>query len=138
MIKRIKVDLYETSVDDIEKALQRIERSANACELDRKKVERTEDVSEGRLFDVPVEDAITYLKTFNGKHRLEQRWSDYEDNYFVVASDGVENDGEYAYRIARLVSKELDRIDEEAQEIEQKKAKITQLEKELRELRKGL
>lgn len=135
LIKRIKRYLCETSADDIEKALRRIEQSTNAYELERKRVERTEDVKESKLFDVPVEDAIAYLKTFNGKHILEQRWSGYEDNYFVVSYKDFENDGEYACRITDLVSEELDKINKEDEEGKRKKAKIAQLEKELAELK---
>lgn len=134
LIKRIKLDLDETSADDIEKALQRIEHSTNACELNRKRMERVINVNEDKLFDVPIEDAINYLKTLNGKHILEQRWSGYEDNYFVAVYDDAENDDEYVYRISRLASKELDKINKEAEEKRQKEAKIAQLKKELREL----
>lgn len=70
----------------------------------------------------------------------KQRGPNYHEVFCWLTEKGVED--EYAYRIANLVCKALNKINEEikeaqkAEEIEQTIAKIAQLEKQIADLKR--
>lgn len=118
LIKLIRKELSNIGISDIYKALSRIEKR-NRCELCRLKVNRDVVIDGSKMFGVSINDAIEYLKTFDGDKKaiLEQRWEGYWNNYFVVVKEEMENDEEYRYRISRTVEIEVDRMREEEKEL---------------------
>lgn len=73
-----------------------------------------------------------------GYKAINQRWSGYEDNYFVAVKFDEETDDEYMDRVGHAVNKEVDDILDEVEtrkkkmkEIKELEAKVTQLKREL-------
>lgn len=97
----------------------------------RKKVERIVDVDVDRLFDVPLQQAASYLREVQAAHpgqdlHLVEHWHGYEDNEFRFVYDELENDEEYEHRI------EQERLRDEKQRKElERKAKIKAIDREI-------
>ena len=137
LINLIKEELCDTSISDIDKALSRIAKN-NSSELVRLRVNRDEEIKESKLFDVSINDAIKYLKTFDGNLILEQRWSGYEDNYFVATKADVENNEEYVYRLSRVIARELNKMRKEEKELARKREELSRLKSEITKLERTL
>jgi hypothetical protein len=89
-----------------------------------------------KLFNVSVADAIKYLQSFPKDAILEERWSGYEDNYFVVSKYVEESDETTSSRIFRAFSDYLKRRKSADDEAERQK-RIKSLEAELARLKSG-
>lgn len=107
----------------------------------RKKVERIIDVDVKRLFDVPLQQAASYLREVQAAHpgqdlHLVEHWSGYEDNEFRFVYDELENDEEYESRM------EQERLQQEKERADLKrKAEIKAIDREIELLnrkRRGL
>ena len=61
-----------------------------------------EEIDRENLFDRKVSDVITYLSQYKD-YTLEERWSGYEDNYFVFSTQRPETSDEIATRICNIV-----------------------------------
>lgn len=100
---------------------------------------KTEYLDEEKLFGQTLSSISKYLSEFEqkfGKGTVEQRWSGYEDNYFVYQYKGVEDDDVIEKRLYEHVSKEVEKYLKEKEKKLAKEKRIKELEKELAELKK--
>lgn len=102
----------------------------------RIKVEHTCDIDNDDLFD-GIDKVIEYLKGLKSKGytRIEERWSGYEDNYFVAIKNEEEDDNEYYRRLAKLTDSASNVIEERESEKAEKEKRIKELEAELKKLK---
>ncbi|MBQ8709393.1 MAG: hypothetical protein IJ550_02260 [Bacteroidaceae bacterium] len=138
-----KVKDYYCSMDDrgdkyIEKALVALSKSENHDAILRAKTKHTKDIDEDKLLG-GIENAIAYLTSLKGEGYacIEQRWSGYEDNYFVAVKVEDETDGEYYRRLADAITLHVEQFLKKEDEENAKKKRIQELEKELRQLKGG-
>lgn len=96
--------------------------------------EDKEEIDKEDLFDRKVSEVIDFLSKYKGDYILEERWSGYEDNYFMLIVRRPETLDEIAKRICDVVSsdcrdflkkeEEIAKIDQEIRKLEDKKSKI--------------
>ncbi len=101
---------------------------------------KTVYLDEEKLFGQTPSFISKYLSEYEqkfGKGTVEQRWSGYEDNYFVYQYKGVEDDDTVENRIYDHVNKEADKYVMEKERKEAKKKRIKELEKELAKLKRN-
>lgn len=115
-----------------------IDRTLSDDDYNAKNIRKEIDISRDMLFGKSVADVCTYLKSLEakyGKGTLEEKWSGYEENYFVYEYDSVEDKDELYSRLSRIayvaVLKETYIIRAEKGRL----AKIARLEKELETLK---
>lgn len=100
---------------------------------------KTEYLDEDKLFGQTPSFISKYLSEFEqkfGKGTVEQRWSGYEDNYFVYQYKGVEDDETVENRIYKKVQKEVVKYIRVEEQKLAKEKKIKELEKELTKLKR--
>lgn len=100
---------------------------------------KTEYLDEDKLFGQTPSFISKYLSEFEqkfGKGTVEQRWSGYEDNYFVYQYKGVEDEDVIEERLCEHVRKEVEKYLKEKEKKLAKEKRIKELEKELAELKK--
>ena len=100
---------------------------------------KTVDLDEDKLFGQTPSFISKYLSEYEqkfGEGTVEQRWSGYEDNYFVYQYKGVEDDNVIEGRLYEHVSKEVDKYLKEKEKKLAKEKRIKELEKELAKLKK--
>ena len=116
-----------------------IDRTLSDDDYNAKSIRKENDISSDMLFGKSVADVCTYLKSLEtkyGKGTLEEKWSGYEDNYFVYEYDSVEDKDEIYSRLREVVEeavlREKDRMKAEKERLD----KIARLERELATLKK--
>lgn len=121
----------------IEKALIAMSQSTSCEEVIRMKTEHTDFINEEDLF-CGIDKAIAYLTSLKekGYTSIEQRWSGYEDNYFIAIKISDESDIEYYKRLADAVKPYIKKFLKEDDEKKARKERIKQLQKELQQLKK--
>ena len=92
-----------------------------------------EEIDRENLFDRKVSDVITYLSQYKD-YTLEERWSGYEDNYFVFSIQRPETSDEIATRICNIVrgsccsflkhEEQIADIDKQIRKLENQKRKL--------------
>ena len=92
-----------------------------------------EEIDHENLFDRKVSDVITYLSQYKD-YTLEERWSGYENNYFMFTIQRSETSDEIIERIYDIVDSdcraflkqedEIANIDEQIRRLEYKRNKI--------------
>lgn len=88
------------------------------------------DADKHKLFG-NVNDVIAYLSEFKD-YELSEEWYSYEDNNFVFSKPDVEEDDEIICRLCKFVGKELDRIEDEREELEALRKKREELLKAMK------
>ena len=88
-----------------------------------------EEIDHENLFDRKVSDVITYLSQYKD-YTLEERWSGYEDNYFVFSTQRPETSNEIATRICNIVSCEI-AINKQKEQL----AQIAYIDEQIRKLK---
>ena len=103
-------------------------------------VDRDINADEDKLFDRNVTDVIDYLSSYK-EHKLIQRWSGYESNYFVFSKKEEETEEEIFERLYDIVKSKYSNLLTKKSEIAslslQKKAlqdKIAELDKQIESL----
>lgn len=101
-LKKNVRDFYSEGDKYFDKAFN---EALKTCQ-ERKIVEHTETIDSTKLF-CKIDDAVEYLKSLksNGYTEIEERWSGYEDNYFVAIKMETETDYEYYRRFAKEVNR---------------------------------
>ena len=116
------------------------DESFNSCikttSAKREMVEHTCDVEKDDLFG-NIDSVIEYLKSLKlqGYVEIDERWSGYEDNYFVGVKNEEETDDEYYSRLGKIVSKYSMDIRKRKEEEARKNKRIKELEEELYKLK---
>ena len=84
-----------------------------------------------------IDKVIKYLESLKsqGYVEIEERWSGYEDNYFVGIKNEEETDEEYYGRLGEIVSEYSMCIKKREEEKTRKNKRIKELEDELRKLK---
>ena len=107
--------------------------------LDRIMIEKESDcLDEDKLFADTIDETLAYINSLKkeGWTSIEQKWSGYEDNYFVACKTVLEDDDDYAKRIGRDILNEKVRIEvSRREEVDAKRKKIEALEDEIKKLR---
>ena len=92
------------------------------------------DIDTDKLFDVTIDEAIKYLQSLPKDAILEERWSGYEDNYFVASKYVEEGDESMSSRIFLAFRDYLEKRNERLEE-HKKQKRIEILEAELARLK---
>ena len=102
----------------------------------RMTVPHTCDIEKKDLF-CNIDNVIEYLKSLKsqGYVEIEEKWSGYEDNYFVAIKYEEETDNEYYRRLGELTSDYSEDIADREEEKKRKNKRIKELEEELRKLK---
>ena len=95
--------------------------------------EDKEEIDKEDLFDRKVSEVIDFLSQYKD-YTLEERWSGYEDNYFMLTVRRPETLDEIAKRICNVVvsdcrdflkkEEQIASIDQEIRKLEEKKSKL--------------
>ena len=95
-----------------------------------------EEIYKEDLFDKKISEVIDFLSQYKD-YTIEERWSSYENNYFVLTINRPENLDEIAKRICITVEyncrnflkkeEQIAKIDKEIHKLEDKKRKIKML-----------
>lgn len=111
----------------------------NTAPTKRQIVEHTCDIDKHDLFG-NIDGVIEYLKSLKtqGYTIVEERWSGYENNYFVGIKKEEETDEEYYKRLGEMVTEYSEEIAKREEEEMKKKKRIKELEEELRKIRNSL
>lgn len=136
-----KVERYYCDIDGrgskyIERALIALSKAENHDALLRAKVRHDKVIEEDNIF-CEIDETIDFLTTLKkkGYTSIDQRWSGYEDNYFVAVKFSDETDSEYHKRLADTITHYIEGYLKEDDEKELRKRRIRELEKELQQLR---
>lgn len=110
-----------------------IKRDASVFE--RMDKEREYDVDKNMLF-TDIDSVIKYLNTLKkeGYTNIEQKWSGYEDNYFVATKTEKETDDEMYMRFREIVEDEIEEIEKKLEIKEKKKEEMNVLRNKMRKL----
>lgn len=105
---------------------------------ERLKLSREIDLDSDQLFG-KIEDIIKNLQRIKGEHpdkdlEIMEKWSGYEDNYFVLQYWSEETDDEYNYRLQseRDQSEELRELEEVKRNNQRVQAEINRLKNQLK------
>lgn len=125
--------------EHILKALDRIDKiDAYKHAFERNTHYRVEsEIDYGKLFAANIDDSIEYLKELKeaGWTSIDEEWSGYETNYFVACKYIKEPENVYKSRITDFVEDFIPGILNEEKDIREKEKMISQLNKELNELK---
>lgn len=103
-----------------------------------KEIKVEEGLDGHELFGKTPEELCVYFKQLEkrfGVGTFEQKWSGYEDNYFVYEHKGVEDDDSVENRIYKIVIKYVDnKVELREKELAEEK-RIKELEAELAKLK---
>lgn len=137
----VRVKNYYCDIDGrgdkyIERALVALSKAENHDALLRAKVEHSEYIDEKNLF-CEIDEIIAFLTSLKktGYTSIYQRWSGYEDNYFVAVKISDETDDEYHERLADTIAPYIEGYLKEDDEKESRKRRIRELEQELQKLK---
>ena len=110
-----------------------IKRDASVFE--RMDKEREYDVDKNMLF-TDIDSVIKYLNSLKkeGYTNIEQKWSGYEDNYFVATKTEKETDDEMYMRFREIVEEEIEEIEKKLEIKEKKKEEMNVLRNKMRKL----
>lgn len=134
----------ELTQDDIEKALT--EYASRNDWSNMKFIERNDNVSRERYLgkgwelDGDIDKIQLFLKDLKneGYSEIKEKWSDYDDNYFVAIKYECEVDDEYYGRLQKELTPYLRAIEYNKSRIVEKKKRIEELEKEIEKLKKEI
>lgn len=138
MEKTLKEEVRDYYYGEEEYFDEAFDHAMKTAPTNRQYVEHTCDIDTDDLFD-GIDRVIEKLKSLKarGYTRIEQRWSGYEDNYFVAIITELENDSEYCRRLAKLTICASENIARREYKKAENKKRIKELEDELKRL-KGL
>lgn len=121
-----------------EKAIECIEKK-NPFAFVNEQTTRSREIMKEELFG-DIDKTITFLGKLKaeGYTRVVQVWYGYEENGFLAEKDDDESEEEMLARFYSVVQKEVDKIEDEIDERNKKKAEIAALEKKIKELKRGL
>ena len=90
--------------------------------------------------DVPIKTLITFLqkKLSEGFTTVGERWSGYEDNYFVLCKDEMETVEDIVERLHSPISHNIATLMEEEYKKAQNRKRIAELQKEIAKLKKDI
>ena len=93
------------------------------------------DVDEDMLF-TDIDSVIKYLNTLKkeGYTNIEQKWSSYEDNYFVATKIEKETDEEMYERFCHEIEEEIEEIEKKLEIKEKKKEEMNALRNKMHKL----
>ena len=135
--KELINDMFETYEDfgiTRDTAASVIDRTLSDDDYNAKSIRKEIDISRGMLFGKTVADVCTYLESLEakyGKGMLEEKWSDYEDNYFVYEYDSIEDKDELYSRLRDIVNKAILKEKDRRKAEKERLDKIARLEREL-------
>ncbi len=134
VLKKEVRDYYYGEDEYFDEAFDNVMKTAQTYRIE---VEHTLDIDNDDLFD-GIDNVIAFLNKLKsqGYIRIEERWSGYEDNYFVAIKKEPENDEEYYRRLAVLTNVASEVIGRRESEKAKKNKRIMELEAELKRLRK--
>ena len=94
-------------------------------------------IDSDKLFSVNIDDSINYLLELkkDGWTGIDEKWSGYEDNYFVACKYIKEPEDAYKERLENLIKGYIPDILVEEKKIKEKEEMIEKLKKELNELK---
>ena len=84
------------------------------------------EVDKDDLFDRKVSEIITFLSQYKD-YTLEERWSGYEDNYFILTQERQES-------LDEIVNRIYNDIQSDCQEYVTKEEELKKIEKQISEL----
>lgn len=110
-----------------------IKRDASIFERMYKK--REYDIDEKMLF-TDIDSVIKFLNSLkkDGYTNIEQKWSGYEDNYFVATKIEKETDEEMYERFCHEIEEEIEEIEKKLEIKEKKKEEMNVLRNKMRKL----
>ena len=108
-------------------AIERIEW-VNPFAFSRENTEHTKTLEEADLFG-SVDKMVMYIEKLKkeGYTEIRQKWSGYEDNYFVAVKVEKETDEEMYVRFRDIVQEEADRVEYEHEQKAKKAREIAEL-----------
>lgn len=126
--------------EHIMKALDRINTTGaytEFFELDAKHKDNLV-INSDKLFAPTIDKSIKYLQELKneGYTQIEEKWSGYEDNYFVASRYIMESKNDYKYRISKLIIEYVVSIQRQEEEINKKRTELEAKKKELERLEK--
>jgi len=140
--KELIDDMFETYEDfgiTKEIAASVIDKTLSDDDYKAKSIKKEADISRDMLFGKSVADTCTYLKSLEakyGKGTVEEKWSGYEDNYFVYEYDSIEDKDDIYLRLRKVVKGAVVRKKEIMKDEKDRLDKIARLESELAILKK--
>ena len=119
-------------------AIERIE-SKNPFAFVNEKTTRSKTIDDKKFFG-DIDRMIKFLGKLKaeGYTRVVQHWYGYEENGFFAEKADDESEEEMLARFYSIVQEEVDKIEDEIDERNKKKAEIAALKKKIAELEKGL
>ena len=118
-----------------------IDRTLSDDDYNAKSIKKEIDISRDMLFGKTVADVCTYLKSLEakyGKGTIEEKWSSYEENYFVYEYDSVEDKDELYSRLSRIAYEAILEEKDRMKAKEERFDKIARIESELLATLKGI
>ncbi len=110
--------------------------------LERIMVEKESDcLDEDKLFANTIDETLAYINSLKKKGwtSIEERWSGYENNYFVACKAVLEDDNDYAERIGRkILNEEVRKEVLRREENERKKKEVKRLKDKIKEIEKSI
>lgn len=134
--EEIKKQVFDWYSEEDKYFDESFETVMNTTHVKRKLVQRTFEIERDKLFGV-IDNVVPFLMSLKEKGyvSIEERWSGYENNYFVAVKNGIENDEEYCERLAKMVNTVSKQIEEREKKKGEKEKRIKELEFELRKLK---
>lgn len=125
----------EASIEAIADALRYLDTTWSITK--RYKVNREYNIDAKSLF-TDIDTAIEYLNELKrrGYTSIEEKWSGYEDNYFVAIMEEEESDDEYYRRLADEVWKRFKDLENKKKAFTKKR--IKEMEEEIKRLKETL
>ncbi len=136
--KKLLEDYFSSEQELAEMAIERLEKR-NPFAFVREKTVHSKEIDEEQFFG-DIDRMVKFLGELKkqGYTRLVQKWHGYEDNGFYAEKDEDETYGEMLGRFWRMANEEVSILEDEIEEADKRKAKIAELEKELKRLKNGL
>lgn len=110
--------------------------------LERIMVEKESDcLDEEKLFANTIDETLAYINSLKkeGWTSIKERWSGYENNYFVACKTVLENNDDYAERVGReILNKEVEKEVLRREENERKKKEVKRLKDKINEIEKSI
>ena len=97
------------------------------------------DIDSDKLFSENIDDSINYLLDLkkDGWAGIAEKWSGYENNYFIAYRYIREPNDVYIERISKLIREYVDGILREETKLKEKKKELEKVKKELEDLIKN-
>ena len=132
-LKRTYCECVCFDISDIRKIVDELPESKFTPKL----VDRDINADKDKLFDKNVQDVIDYLSSYKD-YTFRQRWSGYENNYFVFSKQERETEEEVFERLYDVVNSKYSRLLDKKSEIEMLNLKKKELQDKIAELDKQI